>query len=36
VLYKEELSFKAFVIAMYEMSNERVARAERGAARATA
>lgn len=36
VLYKEELSFKAFVIAMYEMSNERVARAERRAARATA
>nr|QNO44395.1 hypothetical protein NONIOKLP_00002 [Methanosarcinales archaeon ANME-2c ERB4]QNO44829.1 hypothetical protein AKKIKKOJ_00002 [Methanosarcinales archaeon ANME-2c ERB4]QNO46578.1 hypothetical protein DOHMCPNA_00002 [Methanosarcinales archaeon ANME-2c ERB4] len=29
VLYKEELSFKAFVIEMYEMSNKKVARAER-------
>ena len=35
-LYKEELSFKAFVIEMYEMSNERVARAKRKSARATA
>lgn len=32
VLYKEEMSFKAFVIAMYKMSNERVARVERRAA----
>ena len=34
VLYKEDSSFKAFVIEMYEMSNERVARAERKSARA--
>jgi len=36
VLYKEDLSFKAFIIEMYEMSNERVARGERKSARATA
>ncbi|HDS44808.1 MAG TPA: hypothetical protein ENN68_01710 [Methanomicrobia archaeon] len=35
-LYKEELSFKAFIIELYEMSNERVARAKRKSARATA
>ena len=34
VLYKEDSSFKAFVIEMYEMSNERVARAERKSVRA--
>jgi hypothetical protein len=34
-LYKEELSFKAFIIELYEMSNERVARAKRKSARAT-
>ncbi len=28
-LYKDKLSFKAFVIEMYEMSNERVVKAER-------
>ncbi len=33
-LYKDELSFKAFIIDMYEMSNERVTRAERKKARA--
>ena len=36
VLYKEDSSFKAFIIEMYEMSNERVAREERKSARATA
>jgi len=30
------LSFKAFIIEMYEMSNERVARGERKSARVTA
>jgi len=36
VLYKEELSFKEFLLEMYEMSNERVVRqAERKTARAT-
>jgi len=34
-LFKEELSFKAFIIELYEMSNERVARAKRKSARAT-
>jgi transposase len=34
VLYKEYSSFKAFVIGMYERSNERVAREERESARA--
>ncbi len=34
VLYKEDSSFKAFVIEMYEMGNERVARVERESARA--
>jgi hypothetical protein len=34
--YKEDLSFKAFIIEMYDMSNERVARGERKSVRATA
>jgi len=34
VLYKEDSSFKEFIIEMYEMSNERVARAERKSVRA--
>jgi hypothetical protein len=29
ILYKDEMSFKAFIIEMYEMSNERVSRQER-------
>lgn len=36
VLYKEYLTFKAFIIEMYDMSNERVAQGERKSARATA
>jgi hypothetical protein len=36
VLYKEDLTFKAFIIELYDMSNERVAREERKSARATA
>jgi len=36
VLYKEDLSFKAFIIEMYDVGNERVARGERKSARATA
>lgn len=35
-LYKDDLTFKAFVIEMYEMSNERVTRAERKSAGANA
>lgn len=35
-LYKDDLTFKAFVIEMYEMSNERVTRAERKSAGASA
>ena len=34
VLYKEDSGFKAFVIEMYEMSNERVAREEKKSAKA--
>ncbi|MCD6456790.1 MAG: hypothetical protein J7K81_08415 [Methanophagales archaeon] len=33
---KEDSSFKAFIIELYEMSNERVAREERKSARGTA
>ncbi len=36
VLYKDDLSFKEFLLEMYEMSNERVRREERKAARANA
>lgn len=36
VLYKDELSFKEFLLEMYEMSNERVKREDRKAARANA
>ena len=34
VIYKEDSSFKEFVIEMYEMSNERVARVGDKSARA--